>query len=58
MLETLGDENTVYIDAEALAIGAGDSSGRYEGIGAAVTQNPSGEIVIVRAYKTRSARPA
>ena len=50
MLETLGDENTVYIDAEALAIGAGDSSGRYEGIGAAVTQNPSGEIVIVRAY--------
>ena len=50
MLEVLGDPNTVYIDEEALAIGAGDSSGRYEGIGAAVTQNPNGEIVIVRAY--------
>jgi carboxyl-terminal processing protease len=50
MLDVLGDPNTVYIDEEALAIGAGDSSGRYEGIGAAVTQNPNGEIVIVRAY--------
>lgn len=50
MLEILGDRNTVYIDPESLALGAGSSSGRYEGIGAAVTQNPNGEIVIVRAY--------
>ncbi|MPZ24133.1 MAG: PDZ domain-containing protein [Dehalococcoidia bacterium] len=59
MLEALGDPNTVYLNADALARGAGDSSGLYEGIGASVAQDPnSGEIVIVRPFTGSPAETA
>lgn len=59
MIEVLGDRNTIYIDPESLARGAGDSSGLYEGIGASVSQDPeSGEIVIVQPFSGSPAREA
>ncbi len=47
LLNTLGDQHTVYVDPESYELGVDIISGTYQGIGAQVAEDPlTGEIII------------
>ena len=48
MLEAVGDPHTGYVSPETMAVDANDVfQGKFEGIGANVSMNPAGKLVIV-----------
>ena len=47
MLELLDDPYTTYLDRESYQLSFGDLEGRFEGIGAAITVDDDGQIVVV-----------
>ena len=59
LIQSLGDPHTTYIDPDSFKAGRGDSSGRFEGIGAHVRQDTqSGNIVIVTPFTGSPAEKA
>jgi len=58
-LAALGDPHTMYIDPETYSLGVDIITGRFEGIGARVEQDPAtGEIVIVAPFRDSPADKA
>lgn len=47
MLELLDDPYTTYLDKESYQMSLGDLEGKFEGIGAVITVNEDGQIVVV-----------
>ena len=57
IIDALGDEHTVFIDAENYRLASEDIGGSFEGIGATVS-GASGEITIVRPFRGSPAEQA
>jgi carboxyl-terminal processing protease len=47
MLDLLDDPYTTYLDEESYQLSFGDLAGKFEGIGAVITVNEDGQIVVV-----------
>jgi carboxyl-terminal processing protease len=47
MLDLLNDPYTTYLDEESYQLSFGDLAGKFEGIGAVITVNEDGQIVVV-----------
>ena len=47
MLELLDDPYTTYLDKESYQLSFGDLEGKFEGIGAVITVNEDGQVVVV-----------
>jgi len=58
MVNSFGDQNTAFIDPTRAEIFRQDTSGSFEGIGAAVRMDQMGRLVIVEPYPGRPAAEA
>ncbi len=58
MLSTLGDPNTVFIDPKTAELERTQIQGEFEGIGAVVTMNKDGQLVVVSPMEGQPAEQA
>ncbi len=57
-LETLGDPNTLFIDPQTAELNRPDLEGEFDGIGAVVTMNEEGQLVVISPMEGQPAMKA